>query len=85
MTNSPQFIQATEAVKKLKYTPDNTTLGKFYGLYKQATLGDNDTPKPSFINMKDSVKWNNWTNCKGMSTYEAEVAYITLVNELLRK
>ena len=84
MSNSPQFIQATEVVRKLKNTPDNETLGRLYGLYKQATVGDNNTPKPSFFNLKDKIKWENWDNNRGLSTYDAEVQYITLVNSLIR-
>ncbi len=83
MTNSAQFIQASEVVKTLKIKPDNITLGKLYGLYKQATVGDNTTQKPGFLDMKGVAKWNNWDNYKGLTHYQAEVQYITLVNHLL--
>lgn len=29
----------------------------FYGLYKQATVGDNTTPKPNFFDRKGRAKW----------------------------
>ena len=83
MSNSSQFLQATEAVKQLSFTPDNTTLGILYGLYKQATVGDNNTNKPGIFDLKGTAKWNNWNNYKGYSKYQAEVEYIKLVNKLI--
>jgi diazepam-binding inhibitor (GABA receptor modulating acyl-CoA-binding protein) len=83
MSNSSQFLQAAEAVNQLSNTPDNTTLGILYGLYKQATVGNNNTNKPSIIDVKGTVKWNNWNNYKGYSKHQAEVEYIKLVNKLI--
>lgn len=83
MPNSPQFLQAAEAVQRLNNRPDNDTLGQLYGLYKQATVGDNNTPQPGMLDFKGSAKWKSWNNYRGLSTYKAEVQYITLVNGLL--
>ncbi len=83
MSNSPQFLQAAEAVTKLSTKPDNTTLGILYGLYKQATVGNNNTNKPNVFDITGNVKWANWNNYKGYSTYQAEVEYIQLVNKLI--
>ncbi len=83
MTNSPQFLQASESVEQLSKKPDNNTLGKLYGLYKQATIGDNNTNKPGILDLKGNFKWNNWNNYKGYSKYQAEVEYIKLVNQLI--
>jgi diazepam-binding inhibitor (GABA receptor modulating acyl-CoA-binding protein) len=83
MSNSPQFLQAAEAVSQLSTKPDTTTLGFLYGLYKQATVGDNNTNRPSVLDVKGTVKWNNWNNYKGYSKYQAEVEYIKLVNKLI--
>ncbi|XP_026688072.1 putative acyl-CoA-binding protein [Diaphorina citri] len=38
-----KFNQAAEDVKNLKDTPANDELLEIYGLYKQATVGDNTT------------------------------------------
>ena len=84
MSNSPQFHQAAEAVKTLNNKPNNETLGSLYGLYKQATVGDNNTSKPSFIDMVGTKKWDSWNKYKGYSTYQAEVEYIQLVNKLIQ-
>ena len=58
MSNSTQFLQAAEAVNQLSTKPDNTTLGKLYGLYKQATVGDNNTNKPGILDVKGKCVLN---------------------------
>lgn len=85
MTNSSQFINATTIITKLNQTPSNDELGQLYGLYKQATLGDNNTDKPSIFDIKGNKKWSSWLGCKGLSVYNAEVNYIMLVNQLISK
>jgi diazepam-binding inhibitor (GABA receptor modulating acyl-CoA-binding protein) len=83
MSNSQQFLLAVEAVNQLESKPNNDILSKLYGLYKQATLGDNNTSKPSLLDLKGNAKWNSWNNYKGYSKYQAEVDYIKLVNILI--
>ena len=83
MSNSQQFNLAVEAVNQLSTKPNNETLGKLYGLYKQATFGDNNTSKPGMLDLKGNAKWNSWNNYKGYSKYQAEVEYIKLVNKLI--
>jgi diazepam-binding inhibitor (GABA receptor modulating acyl-CoA-binding protein) len=83
MSNSQQFLLAVEAVNQLSTKPNNDILSKLYGLYKQATLGDNNTSKPSLLDLKGNAKWNSWNNYKGYSKYQAEVDYIKLVNILI--
>lgn len=34
------FLKATEEAKVLPVKPNNADMGKLYGLYKQATMGD---------------------------------------------
>ena len=84
MENSSQFINATLIVKKLNSTPSNEHLCTLYGLYKQATIGNNETNKPSMFDFKANSKWNAWMSYKDLSTYDAEVKYITLVNQLIK-
>lgn len=38
-----------------------------YGLYKQATVGDCNTPKPSIIDFVAKSKWNSWNSNKGIA------------------
>lgn len=83
--NSEEFLVAASTVNNLANKPNNDELSTLYGLYKQATLGDNNTPKPSFINIKDSTKWNSWNAVRGLSKYDSEVKYIIFVNNLIQK
>jgi diazepam-binding inhibitor (GABA receptor modulating acyl-CoA-binding protein) len=65
--------------------PSNEDLLKLYGLYKQATAGDNQTERPGGFDFKAAAKYNSWLNFKGTSKEEAEASYISLVNELASK
>jgi diazepam-binding inhibitor (GABA receptor modulating acyl-CoA-binding protein) len=47
-----------------------------YKLYKQATVGDCNTPQPSMFSFTDRAKWNAWNSAKGMSKADAMRAYI---------
>jgi diazepam-binding inhibitor (GABA receptor modulating acyl-CoA-binding protein) len=84
-SNSKEFLTAVEYVRKLSTTPSTDELGELYGLYKQATIGDINIPKPSFIYFKETSKWNSWNKYSGLEKNDAEVRYITTVNELIQK
>jgi diazepam-binding inhibitor (GABA receptor modulating acyl-CoA-binding protein) len=83
MSNSAQFLQAAETVKQLSTKPNNTTLGCLYGLYKQATVGNNNSNKPGVLDIQGTIKWSNWNNYKNYSKHQAEVEYIQIVNKLI--
>jgi len=75
------FLKATQDVKALP-TQDDATLLSLYGFYKQATVGDVNTEKPSFFNFKETSKWNAWEKVKGMQKIQAQGNYIKLVKDL---
>ena len=50
------FEAAAEAAKAISDLSDANKL-KIYGMYKQATLGDNTTDKPGMFNMVGKAKW----------------------------
>lgn len=77
-----QFEAAEANSKLLSEKPDNPTLLKIYGLYKQATLGDNGEKKPSFSDFVARAKWDAWTANKGLSQDEARQKYIDLIESL---
>ncbi|KAI8049416.1 acyl-CoA-binding protein [Gilbertella persicaria] len=81
---SDKFNTAAEEVQKLATKPSNDELLKLYALFKQATVGDNTTSKPTF-DIKGRYKWDAWTEVKGLSQEEAEQKYIALVEELKAK
>ncbi|KAK3815576.1 MAG: acyl-CoA-binding protein [Linnemannia elongata] len=79
---SAEFETAAAKIKELTVSPSNDNLLKLYALFKQATVGDNDTPRPGAFDFKGKAKWDAWTEKKGVSKEDAEKQYITLVGEL---
>jgi len=77
--------EAAERLKSLTERPSNEEFLNLYGLFKQATIGDNNTSKPSMFDMKGQFKWKAWKDKSGMSTDDAADAYVALVDELLGK
>ena len=76
------FEAAKDAALNLSERPDNQTLLKLYGLYKQGAAGDNNEPKPSFTDFVASAKWNAWNQYKGMAQDDAKQQYIDLMGTL---
>ncbi|KAI8877285.1 acyl-CoA-binding protein [Backusella circina FSU 941] len=82
---SAAFEKASKEVREeLTSKPSNDDLLKLYGLYKQATIGDNETEKP-LIDLKSRYKWDAWNDLQGMLSVEAEIQYIDFVEELKAK
>jgi len=77
-----EFDAAVANSKKLSERPDNTTLLKIYGLYKQATVGDNTEKKPGFGDMVGRAKWDAWNALKGTSSEDAKQQYVDLIKSL---
>ena len=75
------FNQAANDASKLVGKVDDDTLLVIYGFYKQATIGDNNTEKPSFFNFKASKKWEAWNSVKGLSKTVAQGQYIKHVKD----
>ena len=76
------FEQAVAQSKDLSERPDNQTLLKIYGLYKQATQGDVSDAKPGFGDMVGRAKWDAWNALKGQSQDQARQGYIDLIDSL---
>ncbi|KAI9319744.1 acyl-CoA-binding protein-like protein [Dichotomocladium elegans] len=84
--SSQEFEQAAKDVKELSSKPSDNDLLKLYGLFKQATVGDNNTSKPGMFDLKAKYKWQAWEDLKGkLSQEEAEKQYIAFVEELKSK
>ncbi|ORY90450.1 acyl-CoA-binding protein [Syncephalastrum racemosum] len=82
---SAEFEKAAADVKNLPKKPSNDELLALYALFKQATVGDNNTERPGMFDMQGKYKWDAWTEKKGLSSEEAEKQYIALVEELKTK
>ena len=80
--SSNTFEEAVAATKKFTEKPSNEDLLKLYGLYKQATEGDNETERPGGFDFKAAAKYNAWMNMKGKSKEEAADEYVQLVDQL---
>jgi diazepam-binding inhibitor (GABA receptor modulator, acyl-CoA-binding protein) len=82
MALQDDFEAAVANSKKLSERPDNQTLLKIYGLYKQATTGDNTEKKPGFGDMVGRAKWDAWNAVKGTSQDDAKQQYVDLIHSL---
>ncbi|KAG0282450.1 Acyl-CoA-binding domain-containing protein 1 [Linnemannia gamsii] len=76
---SAEFDAAAAKIKTLTTSPSNEDLLKLYALFKQATVGDNDTARPGTFDFKGKAKWDAWTEKKGLSKEDAEKQYIAFV------
>jgi acyl-CoA-binding protein len=80
-----QFEKAAEEVMELPKRPDDKTLLKLYGLYKQATEGNIKGKRPGFTDVKGRAKYDAWSRLRGKSGEWAMGEYIKLVEELQGK
>nr|BAN20520.1 diazepam binding inhibitor, putative [Riptortus pedestris] len=85
MSLEQRFNEAAEKVKELTKRPSDEELLELYALFKQATVGDNNTSKPGLLDLKGKYKWEAWDKKKGLSKDAAMEAYITKVEELVGK
>jgi acyl-CoA-binding protein len=58
---------------------------QIYSLFKQGTVGDNNTDKPGMLDFKGKAKWEAWNKLKGKSKEQAQTDYIELARTLLAK
>lgn len=78
---SVEFCNAAEHVRNMKDL-DQPLMLRFYGLYKQATVGKCNISKPSFWDLVGKSKWESWKKLGDMSNKAAAIEYIKLVMEL---
>lgn len=82
MSLQNQFEQAVADSKNLPERPDNMTLLKLYGLYKQASAGDAVGNRPGFTDMIGRAKYDAWDALKGVSKEDAMQQYVDLITDL---
>lgn len=80
-----RFDAAAAAAKQTRKRPDNATLLKLYGFYKQATEGDVTGSRPGGFDFVGGAKFDAWTKLKGMSAADAMTGYINQVERLNRE
>lgn len=79
------FENSVQEVQSLRRKPSDGELLHLYGLYKQSLLGNNKTPEPSVLNLKEKSKWNAWKINIGKSKTKAMQEYSDYVYSLKMK
>merc|ERR1712080_341177 len=80
------FNSAAETVKnKLNKTLSDDELKQVYGLFKQATVGDVNLPKPGMTDLRGAAKWEAWKAVEGLSKDQAQQQYVELTAKLVEK
>lgn len=72
---------AVERMMKVSRPSDDVLL-ELYAYYKQATVGDCNTSKPMFWDIKGCAKWNAWNRLQGTGKEDAMMHYIATVRAL---
>ena len=80
-----EFQEASEKVKSLSKRPDNDTLLKLYGLFKQGSVGDVQGKRPGMLDIKGRAKYDAWAKLSGLSQDDAKNQYVSFVEELIQK
>lgn len=82
MSLKEDFESAVTRSNELSERPSNEDLLLMYGLYKQATIGDNVEKRPGGFDFKAVAKYEAWLKQKGKDKEEARKEYIALVERL---
>uniref|UniRef100_A0A667Z7C4 Enoyl-CoA delta isomerase 2 n=1 Tax=Myripristis murdjan TaxID=586833 RepID=A0A667Z7C4_9TELE len=77
-----QFDQAKQRLSALKKDPGNEAKLKIYALFKQATQGPCNTPKPGMLDFVNKAKWDSWKSLGSLSQEDARQQYCDLVGSL---
>ncbi|MBW8368581.1 MAG: acyl-CoA-binding protein [Arenimonas sp.] len=77
-----QFQKAAQDVMSLVDRPDNDTMLRLYGLYKQGSEGDVSGPKPGFFDFVGTAKYEAWEKLAGTQPEDAMKKYVDLVKKL---
>lgn len=73
-----RFERAQRGFARRAENAKDTVKLQFYGLFKQATVGDVNISKPWMVDRVGRAKWFAWEAHKGMSKEEAKQQYVEL-------
>ena len=76
------FDAAVANSKTLDERPDNQTLLRIYGLFKQASEGDATGKRPGFTDLVGRAKYDAWAALQGTSSEAAMQDYVDLITKL---
>uniref|UniRef100_A0AAY5EHE4 Delta(3)-Delta(2)-enoyl-CoA isomerase n=1 Tax=Electrophorus electricus TaxID=8005 RepID=A0AAY5EHE4_ELEEL len=77
------FNNAKAQLGTLKKDPGNHVKLKIYALFKQATQGPCNTPKPGMLDFVNKAKWDAWKSLESVSQEEARQQYVDLIKSLV--
>ncbi|RWS22422.1 enoyl-CoA delta isomerase 2-like protein [Leptotrombidium deliense] len=80
-----KFKEALDKVPNLKEDPGNEAKLKLYGLFKQATVGKCNQPKPGAFDFVAKYKWDAWNTLGELSQADAKKQYVETVEQLVSK
>jgi len=83
--NYAAFLRAAKDVKNVIGLMNHQELLTLYSLYKQSTIGDNNSPQPGLFDIKGKAKWNAWMSQAGKTKPDARKEYISYVEVLLNR
>ncbi|XP_055737214.1 enoyl-CoA delta isomerase 2-like [Salvelinus fontinalis] len=78
-----QFNCAKSQMGTLKNDPGNEAKLNIYALFKQATQGPCNTPKPGMLDYVGKAKWDAWKSLGSVSQEDARQQYVDLIDSLL--
>ncbi|XP_064598799.1 enoyl-CoA delta isomerase 2-like [Liolophura sinensis] len=84
-THDVEFDKAKQRLNSLKEDPGNVTKLQMYALFKQATVGKCNVPKPGMMDFVGKAKWDAWNGLGDLSQDDAQLQYIKIVEELVAK
>ncbi|KAJ6651294.1 hypothetical protein lerEdw1_021106 [Lerista edwardsae] len=77
------FEKAKAQLQLLKNDPGNEIKLQLYSLFKQATQGPCNTPKPGMLDFVNKAKWDAWKSLGTLPQESARQKYIELVSGLM--
>ncbi|XP_077592432.1 enoyl-CoA delta isomerase 2 isoform X2 [Stigmatopora nigra] len=77
-----QFEEAKSKLSSLKKDPGNDAKLRIYALFKQATRGPCDAPKPGMLDFINKAKWDAWNSLGSLAQEEARQRYCDLIGSL---
>ncbi|KAI5451395.1 acyl-CoA-binding protein (ACBP)/diazepam binding inhibitor (DBI)/endozepine (EP) [Naganishia albida] len=84
-----RFEQSVKEIGELKadgpVKPSTDDKLMFYGLFKQANVGDVNTDRPGMFDMQGKYKWDAWKKNEGMSKEKAQEEYVKYFFTMLDK
>lgn len=79
-----EFEKSVDQLKLLKKDPGNEMKLQIYALFKQATQGPCNVPKPGMLDFVNKAKWDAWKSLGSLSQDDARKKYVDLVSGLVQ-